>query len=140
VPLRGAVRVAGYEVEAVPVSHTIECAGFVVRRGGVAIAYTGDTGPTEALWKLLNRTPDLRALLAEVSFPNEHAALATLSGHYIPETLATDLDKLERRRDVPTLLYHMKPMFQARIERECARIKGSPLHVLQIGDTFKFER
>jgi 3',5'-cyclic-nucleotide phosphodiesterase len=128
--------VAGYEVRAVPVSHSIECSGFTVRGLSGAIGYSGDTGPTDALWRMLNETDDLRALLMEVSFPNAEARLARVSGHHTPETLAADLRKLERSRELPTLLYHIKPAFERAVERECARLKGLNLEVCGLGDHY----
>jgi cAMP phosphodiesterase len=128
--------VAGYSVRAVPVSHSIACCAFVVGKEGAAIAYSGDTGPTEKLWKALNATPNLKALLMEVSFPNDEAKLARLSGHHTPQTMADDLKKLERSREIPTLLYHIKPSFQAKVERECARLKRLNLTICALGDHF----
>jgi 3',5'-cyclic-nucleotide phosphodiesterase len=129
-------RIAGYDVRAIPVTHSIDCCGFTVAGRSGTIAYSGDTGPTEHLWDVLNETPDLRALLVEVSFPNAQHRLAQVSGHYTPETLAKDLRKLERRGELPMLLYHIKPAFQAAVERECARLKGFNLDVCALGDQF----
>jgi len=128
--------VVGFKVRAILVSHTIECCAFVVETRSGAIAYSGDTGPTDRLWEVLNQTPTLRALLMEVSFPTDQARLARVSGHHTPKTLAEDLRKLERPKDLPTLLYHIKPSFQAQVERECAKLKGLNLQVLALGDHF----
>jgi cAMP phosphodiesterase len=130
------LNVGAYTVRAVPVSHSISCCAFIVSREGASLAYSGDTGPTERLWKALNSTPDLKALLMEVSFPNDEARLARLSGHHTPQTLAADMKKLSRSRELPTLLYHMKPSFQAKVERECARLKLLNLTVCALGDHF----
>jgi len=130
------VQVAGHEVRAVLVSHTIEAAAFVIEGDGGSIAYSGDTGPTDRLWEVLNELPDLKALLMEVSFPNHEQGLATSSGHHTPQTLARELQKYRAPDALPTLLYHIKPVFQAAVERECAAIKGLSLEVLQIGDHF----
>jgi len=122
------------------VSHTIDTCAFVVEapkeKGGGALAYSGDTGPTDRLWEVLNETPRLKAMLMEVSFPNDEQRVATLSGHHTPKTLATDLKKLELASDLPFLLYHIKPCFQAKVEKEVARIKGVNLTVLNLGDQF----
>jgi ribonuclease BN (tRNA processing enzyme) len=123
-------------VSAIPVSHTIDTCAFTIRGPGGVLAYSGDTGPTDRLWKALNSTPDLKALLMEVSFPNDEARLARLSGHHTPQTLAADMKKLERSREIPTLLYHIKPSFQAKVERECARLKHLNLTVCALGDHF----
>lgn len=132
------VTIAGYEVNAIPVSHTIDTCGFTVRGKDGVLAYSGDTGPTERLWEVLRETADLRALLMEVSFPNDEARLARVSGHHTPETLGKDLKKLGGAvaKELPTLLYHIKPSFQAKVERECARLRGVNLTVCALGDHF----
>ena len=128
--------VAGYTVRAILVSHTIECCGFVVESKGGAIGYSGDTGPTDRLWTVLNETPNLKALLMEVSFPSHMHKLAKVSGHHTPETLAKDLKKYKNSKELPVLLYHIKPVFQAEVEKECAKIKGANLTVLKLRDEY----
>lgn len=128
--------IAGKMVQAVLVDHTIESTSFVISGGSGAVAYSGDTGPTKRMWEVLNQQPDLRALLMEVSFPNREQRLATVSGHHTPRTLAEDLAKYKAPADLPTLLYHIKPVFQAEVERECAALQGLNLEVCQIGDHF----
>ena len=128
--------IAGYTVRAILVSHTIECCAFVVETKGAAIGYSGDTGPTDRMWEVLNETPNLKALLMEVSFPNSEQRLATLSGHHTPQTLGPDMKKYKSPKDLPTLLYHIKPVFERVVERECAKLKGVNLTVLNLGDHF----
>jgi cAMP phosphodiesterase len=130
------VELGGYQVKAVSVSHTIDTAGFIVTDKRGSIAYSGDTGPTERLWELLNETENLKALLLEVSFPDREQSLATVSGHHTPRTLITDLKKLHNPKDVPTLLYHIKPVFQREVEQQCAKLKGVNLAVTALDDRF----
>jgi 3',5'-cyclic-nucleotide phosphodiesterase len=130
------VAIAGKTVQAVLVDHTIEAASFLIEGTDGALAYSGDTGPTQRMWEVLNQQPDLRALLMEVSFPDREQWLATVSGHHTPRTLALDLAKYRAPADLPTLLYHIKPFFQAEVERECAALPGLNLEVCQIGDQF----
>jgi 3',5'-cyclic-nucleotide phosphodiesterase len=118
------------------VTHTIECCAFIVENHGGAIGYSGDTGPTDRMWKVLSETNNLRALLMEVSFPNHEQRLATASGHHTPQTLLPDLQKYKKPKDLPTLLYHIKPVFQAEVEKECSKLKGVNLTVLSLGDHF----
>jgi 3',5'-cyclic-nucleotide phosphodiesterase len=129
-------KIAGYTVRSILVSHTIECGAFVIESEEGALGYSGDTGPTDRLWTVLNETPNLRALLMEVSFPNAQQRLAKLSGHHTPVTLAADLKKYQHPKELPTLLYHIKPVFQREVERECAKLKGVNLTVLGLGDHF----
>jgi cAMP phosphodiesterase len=130
--------IAGYRVKAIGVNHTIETCAFTVAGKSGALAYSGDTGPTDRLWEVLNETPDLKALLMEVSFPNQEARLARVSGHHTPETLAVDLGKLASplAKELPVLLYHIKPSFQSIVERECARLRRYNLTVCALGDQF----
>ena len=88
------------------------------------------------VWQVLNGEPALKALLMEVSFPNREQGLATVSGHHTPRSLAQDLAKYRAAADLPTLLYHIKPVFQSEVERECAALHGLNLEVCQIGDQF----
>lgn len=134
-----AYEIAGHRVRAVMVSHTIESAAFIIERGGDALAYSGDTGPTERLWEVLESVQSLRAILMEVSFPNELLWLARASGHHTPSTLDAELNKLRGPhdpREVPVLLYHIKPFYQREVERELAKIKRRQLEVLSLGDEF----
>jgi 3',5'-cyclic-nucleotide phosphodiesterase len=130
--------VAGYRVKAIEVNHTIDTCAFTVAGKGGALAYSGDTGPTDRLWEVLNQTPDLRAMLMEVSFPNEEARLAHVSGHHTPATLARDLAKLAPAltKELPVLLYHIKPSFQSVVEKQCSRLRGLNLTVCALGDLF----
>jgi len=128
--------IAGLKVTPVLVTHTIETAGFVIHGPDGSIAYSGDTGPTDRFWEILNGLEDLKALLMEVSFPNEQDELAHVSGHHTPETLRHELKKMKNHQDLPILLYHIKPVFQAKVEKQLARIKGKNLTILQLEDHF----
>jgi len=130
------VDVVGYKVRSMLVNHTIESAGFIIEGKDAAIGYSGDTGPTDRFWELLNETKNLKAALVEVSFPNREQKLASVSGHHTPRTLLKDLKKYHKPQDLPTLLYHIKPVFQGEVEQECARIKGVNLTVTAIGDQY----
>jgi ribonuclease BN (tRNA processing enzyme) len=121
-----------YTVRSVLVSHPVESCGFVVERGGTALAISGDTGPTHKLWDLLNRTPNLKALLLETSFPDELQDLADISGHLTPRTLRGELGKFHRK-GTEVLLYHLKPAFVAELKRQVA---GLPVNVLELGQSF----
>jgi cAMP phosphodiesterase len=130
-------RVLDYQVRPVPVDHTVEAAAFVVGDGESSVAYSGDTGPTEALWQALAQHDELSALIMEVAFPNEHARLARDSGHHTPKSLESELRKLgARKRDLPVLLFHIKPVFERVVERELAKIRARNNTILQIGDEY----
>ena len=126
------LRVGKYQIQSVPVSHPVESCGFVVSDGTSALAISGDTGPTDELWEVLNRTPNLKALLLETSFPNKLQKLADVSGHLTPRTLRRELSKFNRN-GASILLYHLKPAFLQQLADE---LKELPVEILQLGDTF----
>jgi 3',5'-cyclic-nucleotide phosphodiesterase len=75
-------------------------------------------------------------MLMEVSFPNREQRVAELSGHHTPRTLALDLKKFGDPKNLPTLLYHIKPVFQREVEQECAKLKGVNLSVTALGEQY----
>ncbi len=113
-------RAGGLSITAVPVHHNPETVGFVVRGRSGAVVFSGDTGPTDALWvaaRALGRR--LKAVFVECSFPRRLAWLAEVSSHLSPDTLAGELRKLGPALGrIPVFLYHMKPGFAAEIEAE----------------------
>lgn len=136
IPVDKTTDVLGYRVTPIEVHHTIESVGFIIDDGSGAIGFSGDTGPTSRFWDALNAHDQVKALLMEVSFPNGEAGLATVSGHHTPQTLRQDLQKYRTPQDLPTMLYHIKPQFQAEVEKECAKLKHVNLHVLKLTDQF----
>jgi 3',5'-cyclic-nucleotide phosphodiesterase len=130
-------QLSGYRVRPVLVDHAVEAAAFVVSDGTSALAYSGDTGPTKRLWEVLQEQPNLRALIMEVAFPNEQATLARNSCHHTPASLNEELKKLgAARRDLPVLLFHIKPVFQRQVETQLARLRGRNTSILNIGDQY----
>ena len=136
IPLEQPTTVLDYTVTAVPVNHTVDSAGFIIDDGEGAIGFSGDTGPTERFWEVLNECRNLKALLMEVSFPNREQTVATASGHHTPRTLVEDLKKCKASSELATMLYHIKPPFQSEVEKECAKLKGVNLQILQLLDQF----
>jgi cAMP phosphodiesterase len=128
------VKVGQYDVKSVLVSHPVESCGFVISDGEVSMAISGDTGPTEKFWKVLNTVENLKLVLVECSFPNQLQALADISGHFTPQTLERELDKFDRR-GAEVLAYHLKPAFLGQLHKELSRL---PLHVSELGEEFEF--
>jgi cAMP phosphodiesterase len=130
-------RIGRYAVRPVPVCHPVESVGFIVSNGGRSFAVSGDTGPTSRLWRQVNAERRLRALFVEMSFPSSMQALADVSGHLTPNTLATELAKLERN-GYPVYLYHLKPAYAAELRKELAALRLPGVRVLAVGDEFTF--
>jgi len=133
---RTPVRVGKYLVSAVKVNHTVPAYGYIIdepSRG--ALVYTGDTGPTEAIWKKI-RTHNVQKLIIEVSFPDEMNDLALATGHLTPSLLAREIQKMPA---IPETIYigHLKPFYKKAIEEQLAGIPGVNLEVLTDGKQFE---
>ncbi len=133
-----ATEINGFEVTPVMVNHTVDTSAFIIRQNVASIVYGGDSGPTDELWDHVNAIEDLQALMMEVSFPNTEAELAYRSRHHTPKTLEDELEKLTHRDELPIMLYHIKPVFEAEVLRELAQVRGRNLQILEIGDEFLF--
>lgn len=134
IPEEVPVRVGRLRVRAVRVSHSVPTSGFIVEDRAAALAFTSDTGPTRRFWELANATRKLRAVITEVSFPDQQQRLADVSGHLTPRALAAELLKLAR--DVPVYLYGRKPRFAAQVARQLPRVADERIRLLVQGRTY----
>ncbi len=118
------VTVDGYRVTTEKVNHTVPAFGYVVENeNGKAIAYTGDTGPTDLIWKRM-AAAKADCLIVETSFPNRLEEVALHTGHLTPSLLAREIAKMDPAPP-RILLMHGKPQFLAEIEEDL-RILGRP--------------
>ncbi|MBI2218786.1 MAG: 3',5'-cyclic-nucleotide phosphodiesterase [Candidatus Rokubacteria bacterium] len=123
-------------VTPIAVSHTVPTAGFIVHDGDVGFVYSGDTGPTDTLWKAARGVKGLRAVIIECAFPNRLRTLADIAKHMTPELILRELDKLPP--DVPVLIYHVKPQFFEETAAELHRIAGHRVSLLEQDKTYIF--
>lgn len=65
---RGLLRIGPFAITPVLVDHPVEAFGFRIEADGSVLAYTGDTGPTDAL---LDLADGVDLLLAEASFRSQ---------------------------------------------------------------------
>jgi ribonuclease BN (tRNA processing enzyme) len=99
--------VDGVTVTPIAVTHIVPASGYLLHDGTTSVVFSGDTGPTEAIWVAAHAARNLRAAFVECSFPDELAAIAEASKHLTPATLRAEVAKLPA--GVPVFLYHMKP-------------------------------
>jgi ribonuclease BN (tRNA processing enzyme) len=126
----------GVSFTPIPVDHLVPTHGFLIEHNGAALLWSSDTGPTQRLWEVANRTPNLKAVCLDTSFDNALQEVADVSLHLTPQTLAAELRKLERK--VPVLLHHLKPPCIARIHEEVRQLKNPDLEFLQQGKEYRF--
>jgi ribonuclease BN (tRNA processing enzyme) len=136
IPEGGVYAADGLAFRPVRVNHIVPTFGYLVSTNRVSILFSGDTGPTRALWKLAESTADLKAIFLEVSFSNAQEGIARASKHLTPELVAAELSKITR--DVPVYLYHLKPPSEAAIRREVRALKMPRVRILKEGDVLEF--
>jgi ribonuclease BN (tRNA processing enzyme) len=105
--LGDSLELGGRRITAIPARHTVPAVGYHLDSGAASLVFTGDTGPNEALWKVVNRIANLKYLIIETAFSNKERHLAEISRHLCPSMLAEELKKLERNAEI--YITHMKP-------------------------------
>ena len=117
------VTIGGVRFTPISVSHLVPTFGFLIENDDAKILWSSDTGPTQRLWEIANRTEKLGGIWIDTSFDNSMQSIADVSGHLTPASLALELKKLERR--IPILLHNLKPPCIAKIQNEI-RALGNP--------------
>jgi cAMP phosphodiesterase len=123
---------AGVSVTPIPVNHTVETVGFVIRDDSAAWIYSGDTHHTEEIWKVAAQTPNLKGVFIEVSFPDSMMDIAIQSKHLTPTLLAKEYRKIGKP-DLPLYVYHMKPTVRDSIIQEMAMLDIPHVTILEEG-------
>lgn len=138
-----AVEVDGLRVLPVPVDHSIPALGFVVEGPGASVVFSGDTGPTEALWEAAARVANLRGVFLEASFPDGLEWLAERSKHLTPSLFAAEVGKLRGLREdgdsVRVLAIHVKPKFLDRVSEELRALGLPNVEVCEPGRVYRFQ-
>jgi len=127
----------GLTINAIPVDHTIPAVGFLIGDGRSSVLYSGDTGPTHKIWDAANNTQDLKALLIEVSYPNRLRERAMITKHLTPQLMVEELKKVDIKKGVLILAYHLKPPYVDEIRKEICEMKIDNLILLEDGDIFE---
>lgn len=122
----------GYILTAVPVHHTVPAVGYCVEHSGRRLVYTGDTGPTQEIWRYASGSD---ALIVEVSFPNSQEPLALLTQHLCCSLLEKELAKMEK---LPQRIFitHPKPQYYQLIKDEIQQLGIHQLELLKDGNEY----
>ncbi|HUN69353.1 MAG TPA: 3',5'-cyclic-nucleotide phosphodiesterase [Burkholderiales bacterium] len=137
IELGRAVTVDSRKITPLPAVHTVPAVGFLLESGSGSLVFSGDTGPNDELWSIVNRIPDLKVLIVETAFSNKERPLAEMSKHLCPSMLADELAKLDL--DPEVWITHLKPgeieLTMQEIEESAGRHRP---RMLQNGQTFEF--
>lgn len=131
------VDLGGRRFTPLPAVHTVPAVGYRLDSGSGSLVFSGDTGPNDELWEIVNRIPDLKVLIVETAFSNKERVLAEVSKHLCPSMLMDELAKLDL--DPEVWITHLKP---GEIELTMQEVEdGARRHrprMLQNGQVFDF--
>ncbi len=131
------IALGGRRITALPAVHTVPAVGYLLDSGKGSLVFTGDTGPNDALWSVVNRIENLRFLIIETAFSDKDRRLAELALHLCPSLLGGELAKLERPAEI--YITHLKP---SEIELTMLEIEELPVdpkpRLLQNNHVFEF--
>lgn len=135
-PDGGRLALGEFEIRWARTNHPVFSVGYLVSAAARSFLYTGDTGPTAALWKLANQAEQLQAVFVETAFPNRLLPLAHAAGHLTPALLGAELTKL-RSTTADINIMHVKPVYQTEIEQELLDLHR-PCRILEGGEQFRY--
>ena len=118
----------GAALTPVAVNHQIPASGVIIEMNGQAMTFTGDTGPTNEIWKRTNKIANVVAIVTEASFPNDKQTLADDSAHLSPQTFGDELKKITV--DAPVYASHRKIPFERDIESQIRNLRDRRARVL----------
>jgi ribonuclease BN (tRNA processing enzyme) len=124
------IALKGRRITVLPAVHTVPAVGYHLDSGKGSLVFTGDTGPNDALWAVVNRIENLKYLIIETAFSDKDYELAKLALHLCPSMLADELAKLKRPAEI--YITHLKPSEIELTMQEIDEIPGDqrprPLH------------
>lgn len=127
----------GRKITVLPAIHTVPAVGYLLDSGVGSLVFTGDTGPNDALWSIVNQVENLRFLIIETAFSDKDRRLAELSRHLCPSMLGEELAKLRRPAEV--YITHLKPSEIELTMQEIEELPGDVRpHLLHNNDVFEF--
>jgi len=137
VELGRTVELAGRRFTPLPAVHTVPAIGYHLESGEGSLVFSGDTGPNDELWSIVNGIANLKVLIVETAFSDKERQLAEVSKHLCPSMLTEELTKLDL--DPEVWITHLKPgeieLTMQEIEQVARRHHP---RMLQNGQVFEF--
>ncbi len=130
------ISLAGLDITAIEVNHSVETVGYVVQAIEGAAIFIGDTGPTEEIWRIAGKTRGLAAVFVETSLPDAMKDIADITGHLTPSSLKLELEKLNMPA-ASVYLYHMKFESHEAIRKEIKSLGNGNIHILEDGQVIQ---
>jgi ribonuclease BN (tRNA processing enzyme) len=125
------------KITVLPAIHTVPAVGYQLDSGKGSLVFTGDTGPNDGLWEVVNKIENLKFLIIETAFSDKERRIAELALHLCPSMLAEELAKFTRPADV--YITHLKPSEIELTMQEIEELSGDRQpRLLQNNHVFEF--
>jgi len=128
----------GISLTPIPSVHTVPTCGYIIKSNEGSILFSGDTFKNPELWNLINTNKEIKALLIDVSFPNNQSQVAIDSKHLTANFLKEDMRCLQRD-DLSIYINHLKPFYKQDIVKELLEIGINKDAILDDGEVISFE-
>ncbi len=130
------LEVEGVRITPIAVDHVVPTLGFILEDAMSAVVIVSDTGPTQQIWTRANRTPNVKAVFLEATFPNEMASLAALTKHLTPAEFATEMAKLT----CPATFFavHLFARDREQVTQQLLALGLPNLQIAKFGKTYEF--
>ncbi|MBI5188951.1 MAG: 3',5'-cyclic-nucleotide phosphodiesterase [Nitrospirae bacterium] len=127
-------KINSYTIIAYKVNHSVPAVGYIVEdRKGKRFLYTGDTGPTDTIWKAAK---GICCAIIEVSFPNRLEVMAIKTGHLTTGLLMKEINKMESLPE-KILITHPKPQYLKQIKKEIEGLRMNNIKILKDGEIYR---
>lgn len=127
----------GRSITAHVVNHAVDAVGYWVRTPQSGFLFTGDMTTTPTLWQAMKGETSLAKVIIDCSFTNADFDLASVSGHFCPQSLLADIQAMPDSTDF--LIFHLKPGQEDMIMQELrTAAMGRSFKALKCGDQFAF--
>lgn len=127
-----------YKIKMFDVNHPGNAVGYCIDDGVSQVIFSGDTGPTEEIWKYANQCENLKAIFTEISFPNSMDALSKAAGHFTLEQLSQEISTKLQNKDIPVYISHFKPLYFQDLMQEFHEKAPKNFHLLHQEEKVEF--
>ncbi len=131
IPVDRAFELAGFQIKGFDVAHPVPTTGYYVTDGEAGVIFAADSGPTDRLWEVASKAPNVRAIVLETSFPDWMGHIAESAGHLTPNLLKRELEKAPENTRI--LITHMKPAYRGEILRSIGLLEDRRIQFIEPG-------
>jgi ribonuclease BN (tRNA processing enzyme) len=130
------IELEGLRITAVELNHVVPTVGYLIADAASTVAFVSDTGPTDAVWRLANAAPNLKAVFLEATFPNSMTGLAEVSKHLTPALFAREAAKLTWPARL--IVVHIKARYRDEVVAELQALRLSGLEIGRFDTPYTF--